>query len=693
MIRTHYAPILTFLLSAMLVSVSTAQNTATDTTSIPTVIIRSTPVRDTLKNIPASLAVHELDILSRKEGTIITSVLNQMPGVYMQQGALNTNRISIRGIGSRSQYSTNRVKAYIDGIPLSTAAGSTVLEDIDPNILESLEIIKGPASSIYGTGLGGVINLYTRDEPRETIRIGATVGSFGLQKYTVNGGVKNEQSSATVAFNQVKSDGFRQNSQYERQSLMLNGKHRLNDRTSISLLAILTRVKAFIPSSLNRTDFLESPSSAAANWEAAEGYESYDRLIGGINIDHRFSDQLTNTTTLFAQLRDAYEPRPFDILAEERQGFGARTQFNLKHSVFEMSSELAFGSEVLFENYRGQTFENRYQDFPGEGSIEGEKLSQNGQFRRNLNAFLQERLLLSERWTVEAGLNINSTSYELNDEMPSEELDQSGDYRYETVASPRIGLLYKLTLDRVLYATVSHGFSAPGVEETLTPSGEINTDLRPETGINYEIGLKADWLDGWLYTEVALYTIQIKNLLVARRVAEDQYIGINAGETSHTGIEVALKSRQTLGANWLLQPYINGSYHHYRFVDFIDDEDDFSGNALTGAPTHQANFGLEVSSDSGFRFRANLLHIGEIPLNDANSEYAESYALLNVQAAYTLDISDKLQISVKGGINNLLDQNYAASILPNAVGFGGNAPRYFYPGDPRNGYLGIFIGL
>jgi len=294
---------------------------------------------------------------------------------------------------------------------------------------------------------------------------------------------------------------------------------------------------------------------------------------------------------------------------------------------------------------------------------------------------------------VQAGLNLNSTSYDLDDEMPTESLDQSGTYRYETVASPLLGVLYKLTPERVLYATVSHGFSAPGVEETLTPSGEINTDLRPETGINYEIGLKADWLDGSLYTEVALYTIQIENLLVARRIAEDQYVGINAGETSHTGIEITLKGRRSLGDKWLLQPYISGSYQHYRFVDFIDDENDFSGNALTGAPTHQANVGLEVSCSTGIRFRANLLNIGEIPLNDANTEYAEGYALLNVQASYRFSLTEKLQISVKGGINNLLDQNYAASILPNAVGFGGNAPRYFYPGDPRNGYLGISLAI
>src|SRR6056297_1585635 len=71
-----------------------SQETVSDTASIPAVIVRSTPLRDTLKNIPASVAVINAELLSQNDGTIITSIVNQTPGVYMQQGALNTNRIS-----------------------------------------------------------------------------------------------------------------------------------------------------------------------------------------------------------------------------------------------------------------------------------------------------------------------------------------------------------------------------------------------------------------------------------------------------------------------------------------------------------------------------------------------------------------------------------------------------------------------
>lgn len=669
------------------------QSAVSDTAAIAPVVVRGVLLRDTLRNIPASVAVLDRARLSQNDGTILTSLLNEVPGVQMQQGALNTNRIAIRGIGARSQYSTNRVKAYLDGIPISSAAGTTVIEDIDMDVLESVEIIKGPASSIYGTGLGGVINLYTRDRPSSTAAYGSTVGSFGLQKHMLRAGLDGKKASAEITYNHLQRDGFRDNSAYDRKSLSLTGKYRFSDATTLSVLAILTRMKGHIPSSINRTMFENEPHRADANWEAAQGFESYDRLVAGISLKHHFSDAFSNTTSLFTHIRDAYEPRPFDILAETRKGAGARTQFNLEHTLFGLPARLAFGAEVLVEDYEGGTIENRFRQFPGQGSVEGAQLSANTQLRTNSNAFVQQHLRLSAKWAIEAGLNVNSTRYTLTDLFASDSLDQSGDYRFGTIASPRLGVTYRVAPDKVIYATASHGFSAPGVEETLTPSGVVNTELLPETGINYELGLKADWLGGKLYSEVAVYTMEIQNLLVARRIAEDQFIGINAGRTSHTGAEATLSYRQMLGEKWLLKPYINASLHHFRFSEFIDNDADYSGNALTGVPTHTANLGFEAESVGGLHFRANLLHTGDIPLNDGNTAYADSYALLNVQVAYERRVYNAFHVRIEAGINNVLDAQYAASVLPNAIGFGGNDPRYFYPGDPRNWYVGVRVGI
>ena len=72
-----------------------------------------------------------------------------------------------------------------------------------------------------------------------------------------------------------------------------------------------------------------------------------------------------------------------------------------------------------------------------------------------------------------------------------------------------------------------------------------------------------------------------------------------------------------------------------------------------------------------------------------NTGYTDPYELLNLKLNYDWSLSQKLRLQFNFGINNILDEDYAASIVPNAVGFGGSAPRYYYPGNPRNFYGGV----
>jgi iron complex outermembrane receptor protein len=83
--------------------------------------------------------------------------------------------------------------------------------------------------------------------------------------------------------------------------------------------------------------------------------------------------------------------------------------------------------------------------------------------------------------------------------------------------------------------------------------------------------------------------------------------------------------------------------------------------------------------------------MGKIPLNDSNTKYSERYSLLDIKTTYVFLILKILKTELNAGINNALDTKYAANILPNAVGFGTAAPRYFYPGNPVNYYGGFSV--
>lgn len=658
---------------------------------LPAVRIRSTPIIDELQRIPSGINVISAPNLRRGDQTSVANELNKAPGVFMQQGAINTSRITIRGLGARSNYSTNRVKAYFEGIPLTSGEGETVLNDIDLNVIERIEVIKGPTSSIYGSGLGGVINVsaQTPNENDQYVSGQVMGGSYGLIKSGVSTSLSNGTSGMFIGLNQLAQDGFRDNSTYDRQTATLYATTQLSEKSKLNFFGNYTSLKGYIPSSINEEDFQNNPQTAPANWSQSQGYESYDKLLAGISHVYEITDRFRNTTSLFTNYRNGYEPRPFDILDEDSFSWGVRSLFNYDFSIGSIPVKSSVGLEYFNEDYQVQLFENLYEQNNGGGTLEGSRFSNINQDRSYLNLFGQLNIQLTERLKAELGLSYNTTRYTLDNDTEQEAVDISGDYRYDTQYSPRVGVTYEAFANKFIYATVSRGFSVPSVAETLTPEGAINTDIKPETGINYEVGIKSSWLNQKLYAELALYTIQVDNLLVAERVAEDQYVGVNAGKTDHTGLELALNYDIPVKNGWTLTPYGSLAINDYSFDEFVDEDSDYSGNELTGVPEQVLNAGLDIKSDIGFRFSANYRYVGTIPLNDENSLYSEDYNLVNARSDYSFTLFRNLLTTVYAGVNNIFDKNYAAQILPNATGFGGAAPRYYYPGTPVNFYGGV----
>jgi iron complex outermembrane receptor protein len=182
--------------------------------------------------------------------------------------------------------------------------------------------------------------------------------------------------------------------------------------------------------------------------------------------------------------------------------------------------------------------------------------------------------------------------------------------------------------------------------------------------------------------------LDIDNLIVAERIGDDQYIGRNAGKTEHKGVELNISYNQSIGRFLYISPYINAEITAHKFIDFVDNENDFSGNQLTGVPDKKVNGGINF----GFKnltVNTNFLHIGEIPINDANELYSEKYTVFNTKASYKKQLSKKLTFEINAGINNFTDEKYASSVLINAIGFGNSEPRFYYPGIPRNWYSGF----
>ncbi len=660
-----------------------------DSTVLETVLLKSSALENTALQTPAAVNVIEKENLVSGYTQLLTESFNKFPGVFVQTGALNTNKISIRGMGSRAQYGTNRIKVYFNEIPITTADGQSVLNDFDVSVLEKVEIVKGPNASLYGAGLGGLVQLQSKIPAAAFTEINSVIGSYGMRKNTIQAGFTEENKNGIIAYTNLDNDGFRENSEYNRSSVFANLNLYTKEANKLSFVGNFTRLKAYIPSSLSKTALDENPEQAAYTWKQAKGYEAYDRFLMGVSYTHHFSEKIKNISSVFTNWRDAYEPRPFDILKEKRWSLGARTRFNYKDNLAGLPTKISLGAEALYENYDQENFENLYEDFPDRGSVRGGLITNLNQERTYWNLFSQAEIRVSEKWKISAGLNLNSTQYQLSDFYNQDESNQSGSYSFKSIWSPKIAATYLITPQKTLYANLSKGFSIPTFSESLTPEERINTNLKPEIGWNYEIGFKGTWISK-LYTEVNVYSIQVSDLLVAQRVAEDRYVGVNAGKTEHNGVEWIFSYNWQLGKNLILKPTFTGNFNHYRFAEFVNKGNNYDGNELTGVPELKWNLGATLSWKK-LNLHANYLAVSKIPVNDANSVYTNAYEVLDVKASYLWSIFQKLEMQLSAGIDNILDTDYSASFVPNAVGFGNSEPRYFYPGMPRNFYAGISL--
>lgn len=667
-----------------------------NTSELNEIIVNANQIPKKLKKKTASISIISSKDIKRSNHINFAPVLNRTPGVFMQSGALNTNRITIRGIGSRNLFGTSKIRAYFKDIPLTNGSGETNIEDFELASISRFEIIKGAASSVYGAGLGGVIQLKPQYAAFNNTEINSdfSFGSFGLIKGILNINHGSNKNSLRAVYSNTHSDGFRENNEYNRQTFTLNTNHFLNENNELSFLASYIDLKAFIPSSINENAFLNDPKSAAFTWNRAQGFEDSKRGIFGISWNHDYNTNLKQISSVFTSFRNAYEPRPFNILKENLFAIGFRTRLLGTSKLNDKKITWSLGGEFFRDHYKYKTFENLYNDFPaGTGSVEGVNLSNFKERRNYYNVFAETNLEASNKTTISLGFNLNKTGYNLKDNftVSDQNPDQSGSFKFKNIVSPKLGVSHLLSNNLSLFSSISHGFSPISLNETLLPNGQINTNLKPETGWNFEIGTRGAALSNKLQFNISIYRLDIKNLLVSRRTTQDEFIGVNAGRTRHDGLELELNYMWIKNNSITLSSFTNYTYNNYKFKTFIDNNDDFSGNDLTGVPSEVFNFGLDINTRIGLYGNINYQHVGSMPITDSNNLYSNSYSLTNLKIGFQINANKKLKLNAFLGLNNIFDKHYASQILINASSFGGNAPRYYYPGNPINYFSGLNI--
>lgn len=664
-----------------------AQQTPGDTSRLlQEIVIEAFETNRRLDEVPASVGFLSGGELQRFNNTSVLPAVNIVPGVRMEERSPGSYRFSIRGSSLRSPFGVRNVKAYWNGLPFTDGGGNTYLNLLDFSSIGSMEIIKGPGGSLYGAGTGGVLLLKGPDVTQDQIQASSVFGSYGLQRYLVGAQLKRDNLSASVQYAHHKSDGYREQSALKRNALNADVKFRVGDRGTLTSTVIFSNLFYETPGGLNQAQYDTDPSQArpaagpslgAVDARAAVTNET---IFGGFIYDHDWNNQWSTTAGVYGGFSAFENPTIRNYESREETNIGMRT-----HTVYRMfRNQSSVGGKI--------TFGGEYQHFASPISVFGNvagvrdtvQVSDDVTSTAGL-VFAQGDIELPGGFFITAGASVNFLRYGFERVAPDPRVIQ--ERTFDAVFSPRLAVLRKFSEALSVFASYSDGFSPPSLAEVRPSTNTFSNSLKAESGNNLEAGARGMFSDRFGY-DIVVYDFRLRNTIVVQRNDEGADYFVNAGKTSQRGIE-ALASYDFGSEDAFLSRFkvwASYAYQHYRFKEYVIIDEDFSGNALTGIAPTVFSSGLDVDFKKRFTANLTLNYVDHIPLNDANTAFADAYVLLGLRTAWNTVLRETSRLELFAGIDNALDERYSLGNDLNA--FGG---RFYNAAMPRNYYAGINI--
>lgn len=656
--------------------------------TLPEVVVRAYGMDQKLLETPGNLSLLTEKNLDSGDRVNLAPVLNTVAGVRVDQAFMVDSRISLRGEGLRSSYGIRNVGIYVDNIPLNEADGFARLEGLDLDILGEAQVIKGPDSSLYGAGVGGDVLFNTLRPPAgETIlESSGLAGSYGL--YRAEESVKADLGNAAILLNYGSQwfNGYVNHTDDYHHFATALGTFYPTDKETLTVLANQTDEQAQIATAETLAAFTANPlaGNAADSLFNLHHNELWTRF--GLSNHYVFNEQWENETSLYASsftLDRAFadtETTPA-YLYKTMQNAGGRTQWSFKADLGDVETRFTGGGELMNEY---STYNYYYNDDGTKGSlgyaVQGTE--------KHANLFLEADATLEKNTFFTAGMNYNTTSYILF----LSTADSSNEVDFTPTTCFRVALSHVWDGAFTVYGDISQGFSPPTFDEMKNPfNGELLTNLLPELGTQYEIGVRGRWLDKKLDYDVSLYDLDATQELVQQTIAPNFTEYVNAAGTNHKGLEASLSWRWVDAPGQflsLLKPWVAYSYQHYVFTQYTNNGNDYSGNQLTGNPENQANMGLEVETEPGLYFDTNLQFVDSYPITDGNRVWNNAYELLNAKLGYRHALGSFLKLNAYAGGENLLNQLYSAYAAFNATN-----GAYYEPGVGQSFYGGLNLDL
>jgi iron complex outermembrane receptor protein len=651
------------------------------------VTIRSYEANRPLLQVPASVGLVMSTDLQRFSNTSLVSSVNNIPGIRMEERSPGSYRFSIRGSSLRSPFGVRNVKVYWNELPLTDPGGNTYLNQLDANAIDQIEIIKGPGSSLYGAGTGGVVLLKTPNPEDENMLSASWMGgSFGLSNYQLAYSKGNENTSHYVGYQHQQSDGYREQTRMVRDQLNSTFKFSLSDKEELETAIFYTDLYYQTPGGLNEAEYNVNPQQArppAGTQPGAVAQQagvSLRSFYTGIYHQYHFTKKFHNRTGVYGNFVQFNNPAIRNYERRLEQNFGARSVTDFSTSINNWKATLQGGGEFQ----HGYSPVKNYQNLGGYPGL----LQSDEEIRTLQYSVFGQGELSKDNWILTGGLSANWVSYKLLQLNLTPAVEQ--EINYDPVVTPRIAVLRKINDAFSVFGNMSWGFSPPTLAEVRPSNGVFNTSLKPEKGTQIELGGKGYFSKRKFFTEVTIYHFALDETIVVRRDEDGADYFVNAGATKQNGVELLLNWQPEINSSFLtaMKLWTGVTLNKYEFKDYVKDNVSYSGNQLTGTPKEVITGGADLFFAKGFYLNLTANYTSEIPLNDANSVVAKSYTLLGARAGFKNYLNSSLPFELFAGADNLLDEKYSLGNDLNAAG-----GRYYNAAPTRNFYFGLKVGF
>jgi iron complex outermembrane receptor protein len=628
-----------------------------DEVTLGEVVVTATRDVEEIRKIPAGVSVVTKEKIEQSNAQNVVDLLRNEINIEVRDiyGNGKSASVDIRGFGETGLLNT---LVLVDGrrvnnIDLSGADWTQIPLDQ----VERIEIIRGAGSVLYGdNAAGGVINIITK-KPEKPFSASAEIlgGSYHYNKEGGSVGGKWGPLSAILNGSYSATNGYRENGFLRTKDVGGKAIYDLNENISFNLSGSFHQDDQGLPGALpkaiyevnRRATLAPDDKAKTEDWYLALGTKARLRDFGRFEMDLSYRDR--NVEDLFRSF--SFEDK------RNLSTWGVTPRYILEKPVWILPNKLTFGLDFYHSD----------SDVFSESSFGSNRVEVK---KRSTGLYLLDELSLLKNLILSAGYRQEWVTYDLFQDLP-----RAKDKMNDNEPAWNVSLNYLFDKKSSAFLSVKRSFRFPVSDELIQyfPTFQVNPDIRPQTGYQYEAGVRHAFTDQ-IEANLTLFWIETRNEIFYNPYT---YSNENFPKTRRQGIEFGTRARPL---QWLTL------WGNYSYIKPSLQEKPYSGNDIPGVPRHKGSIGTDVDFGKVFDFGKGFLLSSSVNIV-ASSYFISDWAnqVERLRGYYTWDA--KLSYAWKGlkafvGVNNLTNQKYSQFGVINTTG-----AEFFYASPTRN-----FIG-